>query len=66
MFSPYVCVMSFHKVKGTCAKRCTQRRDVPRILQLVISRKTALVKVNTGVRSKDDLAYSLQLGGIPK
>lgn len=36
--------------------------DMPDILPLVISRKTALIKVNTGVRSNDNLAYSLQLG----
>lgn len=40
--------------------------DMPYILQLVISRKTALIKVNTGVWSNDNLAYSLPLGWIPR
>lgn len=40
--------------------------DMPHILLLVISRKTTFIKVNTGVRSNDNLAYSLQLGWRPR
>lgn len=40
--------------------------DMPCILQPVVSRKTALIKVNTGVWSNDNLTYSLLLGWIPR